>query len=134
MDKPISAASALIIHKSKMLCVRSNTTQKQWAFPGGKQEKNETPQQTASREIKEELGLDIDIKGVLGSYIHVSKNQRFAIRCFIAESDKFNLRENTDEIIEAKWCTLKEGLALNLTSTTREALKEFSSKYSTYDF
>jgi 8-oxo-dGTP diphosphatase len=131
MDELIPAASALIIHKSKILFVRSNTTQEQWAFPGGKQEKNETPQRTASREIKEELGLDIKIKGVLGSYIHVSNNQRFAIRYFIAKSNKFDLREDTDEIIEAKWCTLKEGLALNLTSTTREALKEFNSKYST---
>jgi len=130
MDELIPAASALIIHKGKILFVRSNTTQEQWAFPGGKQEKSETPQRTASREIKEELGLDINIKGVLGSYIHASKNQRYAIRCFIAESNKFDLRKDTDEIIEAKWCTFKEGLALNLTSTTREALKEFSSKYS----
>jgi ADP-ribose pyrophosphatase YjhB (NUDIX family) len=132
MDELIPAASALIIHKGKILFVRSNTTQEQWAFPGGKQEKNETPKRTARREIEEELGLDINIKGVLGSYIHASKNQRFAIRCFIAESNKFDLRENTDEIIEAKWCTFKEGLALNLTSTTREALKEFSSKYSSH--
>jgi len=130
MGELIPAASALIIHKSKILFVRSNTTREQWAFPGGKQEKNETPQRTASREIKEELGLDINIKGVLGSYIYASNNRRFAIRCFIAESNKFDLRENTDEIVEVKRCTLKEGLALNLTSTTREALEEFGSKYS----
>lgn len=128
MDKLIPAASALVIHKGKILFVRSSTTQEQWAFPGGKQEKNETPQQTVSREIKEELGLDIKVKRELGSYIY--KNRKFDIRCFVAESVESDLREDSAEIIEAKWCTLKEGLSLNLTSTTREALEEFNSTHS----
>jgi len=129
MGQPIPAASALIIHRDKILFVRSNTTQEQWAFPGGKQARNETPQRTASREIEEELGLEINIKGELGSYIYISKNQEFEIRCFVAESKSFDLREDPDEIIEAKWCTLKESVALNLTSTTREALEKFASEY-----
>jgi 8-oxo-dGTP diphosphatase len=129
MDKPIPAASALIINEGKILFVRSNATQEQWAFPGGKQEKDETPQQTVSREIKEELGLDIKVKGELGNYIYVSKNRKFDIRCFVAESVESDLREDSTEIIEVKWCTLKEGLSLNLTSTTREALKDFTSIY-----
>jgi len=129
MEELILAASALIIHKGKILFVRSNTTQEQWAFPGGKLEKNETPQQTVIREIKEELGLDLDIKGGLGSYIYISENKEFDIRCFIAESKTSDLRADPNEIIEAKWCTLKEGLALNLTSTTREALENFTSEF-----
>lgn len=129
MDKPIPAASALVINEGKILFVRSSTTQEQWAFPGGKQEKDETPQQTVIREIKEELGLDIKVKGVLGSYIYVSKNRKFDIRCFVAQSVGSDLREDSTEIIEAKWCKLNEGLSLNLTSTTREALKEFTSLY-----
>ena len=129
MEQPIPAASALIIHKGKVLFVRSNTTREQWAFPGGKQEKNETPQQTVSREIKEELGLDLEIKGELGSYIYISENEEFHIRCFIAESKTFDLKAAPDKIIETKWCPLQEGLALNLTSTTREALGKFASEY-----
>jgi len=129
MGQPIPAASVLVIHRGKILFVRSNTTQEQWAFPGSKQVGNETPQQTASREIKEELGLEINIKGELGSYIYISKNREFEIRCFVAESKSFDFREDPDEIIEAKWCTLEEGYALNLTSTTREALEKFASEY-----
>lgn len=129
MGQPILAASALIIHGGKILFVRSNTTQEQWAFPGGKQVRNETSQQTAHREIKEELGLEINIKGELGSYIYISKNREFEIRCFVAESNRFDFREDPDEIIEAKWCTLEESVALNLTSTTREALEKFASEY-----
>ena len=130
MDQLIPAASALIIHKGKLLLVRSNTTQEQWAFPGGKKEVNETHKQTLIREIKEELGLDIEIKGNLGSYIYISKNRRFDIRCFIAGCERSDLRKDPAEIIEAKWYTLKEGLSLNLTSTTRQALEKVASKSS----
>ena len=128
MDQPILAASALVVHQGKILFVRSTTTQGKWAFPGGKQKKNEVPQQTASREIKEELGIEISIKRELGSYVHLNTNQKFEIRCFVAETGSFDLETDPQEIIEAKWCTLKEGLALNLTSTTREALEKFASE------
>ncbi|MFC2036220.1 NUDIX hydrolase [Chloroflexota bacterium] len=126
MQQLIPAASALIIHKGKVLFLRSDTTQEQWAFPGGKQEKKETPQQTVSREIKEELGIDIEIKRKLGSFKYISGNRKFEIKCFVAETRSFDLKVNPDEIIEVKWCALKESADLNLTSTTREALQKFT--------
>ena len=127
MEQPIPAASALIIHKGKVLFVRSNTTQEQWGFPGGKQEQNETLQQTVSREIKEELGIDIAIKRGLGSFVHSSRNRKYEIKCFVAETRSFNFRADPDEIIEVKWCALRKSVDLNLTSTTREALEKYTS-------
>ena len=129
MDQLIPAASALIIHKGQVLFVRSNTTQELWAFPGGKQEENETPQQAVSREIQEELGIDIEIKSELGSYVYTSGNRKYEIKCFVAETKSFDLRADPDEIIEVKWCALKESVDLNLTSTTREALDKFTSLF-----
>ncbi len=127
MEQLIPAASALIIHKGKVLFVRSKTTQEQWGFPGGKQEKNETLQQTVSREIKEELGIDIEIKRELGSFVYTSGNRKYEIKCFVAETTSSDFRADPDEIIEVKWCTLKKSVDLNLTSTTREALEKYTS-------
>ncbi len=128
MEQLTPAASALIINKGRVLLVRSNTTQEQWAFPGGKQEENETPQQTVSREIKEELGIDIEIKMELGSFVYAAGNRRYEIRCFVAEARSLDLRADPGEIIEARWCTLRKSLDLNLTSTTREALEKYTSR------
>ena len=39
-----------------------------YAFPKGRLDKGETPQQAAIREAKEESGLDVRLTGVLGDY------------------------------------------------------------------
>ncbi len=38
----------------------------QWAFPGGRMDAGETPEQTALREVHEEIGLELDAGDVLG--------------------------------------------------------------------
>lgn len=39
-----------------------------WATPGGRQEPDELPEQTAVREVKEETGLDLDAVTYLGNH------------------------------------------------------------------
>ncbi len=53
-------SGAVIFHDDSVLLVRKKSGL--WAFPGGKVEKgDENIEATAIREVKEELGLDIDI-------------------------------------------------------------------------
>ncbi|MBU4204756.1 NUDIX hydrolase [Patescibacteria group bacterium] len=55
-------ASALIIDNGKVLLVHHKKLGV-WLYPGGHIEKNETPEQTVIREVKEETGLDVEIMG-----------------------------------------------------------------------
>lgn len=53
-------ASALIIDNGKVLLLHHKKLGV-WLYPGGHVEKNETPDQTVIREVKEETGLDVEI-------------------------------------------------------------------------
>ena len=52
-----------------LLCRRAaklNSHGGQWALPGGRMDPGETPEETARRELHEELGLDLPTSAVLG--------------------------------------------------------------------
>ena len=129
MTDPVPAASALVLHGDKILFVRTKRTPGLWAFPGGKVEKGETSEQAAIREIKEEVGLDIRLTERLGKYVTSSG---FEIECFVALSDESDVMIDASEIIEAKWCGLQQGLALDLISTVRQALGNFAKRERRY--
>lgn len=124
MTELIPAASALILHEHKVLLVRTTTTHEHWAFPGGKAERGESPEQTAIREVKEEVGLDIEVADELGKYVTPSG---YKIACLVATAASHVLTTDPGEIIEARWVNLGEAFDLNLVSTVREALLRFSS-------
>ena len=63
----IPGAAGAIVQDGKILLVRHNGFQK-WQVPGGVQEVGEAIHQTAEREIREELGLDICARHLIGVY------------------------------------------------------------------
>ena len=56
--------AAIIINNGKVLIAQRAEKQKlagKWEFPGGKIEFGETPEECRKREIKEELGINIEV-------------------------------------------------------------------------
>jgi N utilization substance protein B len=86
-----------------------------WTLSKGSIEEGENEEEGAVREIKEEMGLDIKIKELLGrnEYIatHPEKGKiRKQVAFFLAESDyrEIVLEQGTGGLDDAKWFTLDE--------------------------
>lgn len=66
---PASASGAVILNDSgEVLLIRRaiEPFRGQWALPAGYQEIDESPEETARREVIEETGLEIEVLGLLG--------------------------------------------------------------------
>ncbi len=70
---PLLVTAAIIKHEGKVLLTRRMENAPYpllWEFPGGKQEANEDPRDCVVREIREELGIDILVEGVVDVLYH----------------------------------------------------------------
>ncbi len=65
-----------------------------WEFPGGKQKGDETLQETLSREIMEELNLEVEIGELLGSYQHAYTHYRITLHAFYCKLISEDLKLN----------------------------------------
>ena len=75
------AAGALIFNEKEELIIVEPSYKSDWEIPGGGIEKNESPQEALIREIKEELGVDLDAAQLL--LIHYQKQEHDDVLFFI---------------------------------------------------
>lgn len=63
MSGPIEVVGAVICRDGLIYCTQRGTgpLASKWEFPGGKLEPGESPQEALVREVKEELGCQIDV-------------------------------------------------------------------------
>jgi 8-oxo-dGTP diphosphatase len=65
-----------------------------WEFPGGKLEADEAPGEALVREIAEELGVEIEVDGLLDSTTTIVDGTEITLSCYfvhpVAESPQFS--------------------------------------------
>lgn len=64
----LGAASVIIDGAGRVLLVRHNYGRRNWEIPGGGSEPGESAEETARREVREEVGVEIEIAAVSGVY------------------------------------------------------------------
>ena len=64
----VVVALVFISQSDSILLVKQNYGEQYWSLPGGVMEPGESIDQTAIREVKEETGLDVRLKRVVGLY------------------------------------------------------------------
>lgn len=119
------SCGCIIIKNKKVLLVYEKNGNF-WGFPKGHMEEGENEVETALREVKEEVGLDVEIdvtKRYSLNYIIGDKIDKTTV-LYIAIPKNENLKKQESEIEDIKWYDFNE--ALN--TITFENLKELFKK------
>jgi len=89
-------------HAAVLLTRRSVKLKKhagQWALPGGRMDKGETPEETAVRELEEEVGLKLGVECVIGRLDDYTTRSGFTIKPVVAWGGRVpDLCANPDEV------------------------------------
>ena len=83
-----------------------------WGFPKGHMEEGETEIETALREVKEEVGLDVEIdleKRYTLNYIIRDEIDKTTV-LYIAKTKNEEIVMQENEIENAKWCSFEEAI------------------------
>ena len=127
--KKEKSCGCIILKDDKVLLIYEKIGQ-YWGFPKGHIENNETEIETAKREVKEEVGLDVEIdkeKRYELNYITDKGIDKTTV-LYIAKpkSEKVVMQES--EVEEVQWCDYETALNMlsfdNLKNIFRNVIKE----------
>ncbi len=105
---------AVIIHENKVLLVKLSygRAQEKFIIPGGLVEKGETLEEGLIREVKEETGVDIIPKGIIGirSLIRTTNKLTDVYTVFVCDiaSDPKKIGTDDPEITDVQWVPISE--------------------------
>lgn len=124
-----AAAVAILNSKHQLLMLHRKDNQK-WTMPGGTMEFGESMTECALREVKEECGLDVTIKDIIGTYtnpnIRVAYSdgevrQEFTI-LYYGEASNYNVTLD-EESSQFQWVSLDYVLELQLAESQRRRIE-----------
>ena len=121
--KKEKSCGCIIFDNDKILLIKD--TKGNWGFPKGHVEENETEEQTAIRETKEETNLDVEIdvsKRYVNHYI-TDKEVDKTVILFKAKKVGGTELPQEGEVSEIAWIKEKEALNFLTFNNTKEVLK-----------
>ena len=110
--KKEKSCGCIIVNEGKVLLVYERR-RNFWGFPKGHVEANETEIETATREISEEVGLEVEIDSTkrytLNYVINGSIDKTIVL--FLARPKTLKIQKQYEEISSAKWFTISDALS-----------------------
>lgn len=80
----------------------------QWNFPAGHVDEFENITDAAIREVKEETGLEVKLKGILPICETELRNETHIIIRFVAEVIGGQIKFDSNEILDVKWLNIED--------------------------
>lgn len=107
--------------EGRVLLVRHNYGPSGWALPGGGIGRYDDPAEGARREMREELGCELEALELLRAFSEVISGAHHTGHLFTARPDR-EPEVDGRELAEARWFAVSELGAAKLTRVTRERL------------
>jgi mutator protein MutT len=107
--KSIEVSAGLVFRNGKLLITQRHKDAHLgglWEFPGGKREPNETFEECLARELREELGIEVEVGEVLESITHSYPEKTVLLKFFRCRW-KHNEPKPID-CLDLKWVTADE--------------------------
>src|SRR4029077_20522157 len=128
-EVPLVGVGAIIIEDSRVLLVKRAhpPLQAQWSIPGGVLEVGELVREAAIREAREETGLIVEPRDLLGVYDRVLRNTDRRVQYHYVLIDFLCRRgggeiQAADDAAEVRWFTREELPELNLADDTQDVI------------
>jgi 8-oxo-dGTP pyrophosphatase MutT (NUDIX family) len=99
----VSGVKCVLTHSGEVLLVRHTYGSRSWDLPGGTVRRHEPPESTATREMREELGVSIVDWRSLGRMEVVIDHKRDTLHCFQAELTDPEVVIDPGELSVARW-------------------------------
>lgn len=124
--KKEKCCGCIIIENNKVLLVYEKNGNF-WGFPKGHMEKGENEIETALREVKEEVGLDVEIidkekRYILNYIIRDEIDKTIVLYLAIPKNKEIVMQES--EIEKVKWCDFEEALETLTFDNSKEVFKK----------
>ncbi len=132
-QNPAPAAGAMIVKDDAILLVRRSVEPRKddWCIPAGFIEWTEHPQQTAVRELKEETGLDISIRGIFDIFFGMDDPRTHAVLILYIADVVGGAIAPGDDAAEVTWFDFDHLPANIAFQAHRDALALYRKRYLT---
>lgn len=123
-DRPLVGVGVAVRKDDSVLLVQRGREPAKglWAVPGGKVERGETLAETATREVKEETGLDVELGEVIWVGEVVEDDYHIVLIDFDARPTGGSVVA-ADDAVDARWVSLDDALSLPLTNTMYDLIE-----------
>ncbi|MFZ3339957.1 MAG: NUDIX hydrolase [Terriglobales bacterium] len=130
-EKPLVGVGAVIVRDNRVLLIRRGQAPLlgEWSLPGGVLECGETLREATIREAREETGLAVEVREMLGVYERIIRGKDARVRYhyvlidFLCHPVAGELKAASDAA-EAGWFTHEELPALNLAYDASDVVRK----------